>query len=97
MSTLVVSLIEFPYEVSKNWEKNYEMKVPTREDLFKEEVHSTISYLKLRKIKRLITENQKDLEKKHTAEEQITLLQTHKHLKDLEIEITRQMGTVIFQ
>ncbi|MEO5648093.1 MAG: DNA primase [Chitinophagaceae bacterium] len=97
MSTLVVSLIEFPYEVSKNWEKNYEMKVPTREDTYKEEVFSTVNYLKLRKIKRMIAENQLDLEKKHSAEEQLPLLQTHKHLKELEIQLTRQMGTVIFQ
>ena len=53
--------------------------------------------LKLRKIKRLISINQKDLEKLHTAEEQLSLLQTHKHLKDLEVEMTRQIGTVILR
>jgi DNA primase len=36
MSRLVVSIIEFPYEVSPNWQKNYEMPVPTIEDNYKE-------------------------------------------------------------
>ena len=97
MSSLVVSIIEFPYEVSPGWKEHYEMPVPTRDDTYKEEVFSTVNYLKLRKIKRLISINQKDLEQPHTAEEQLSLLQTHKHLKDLEVEMTRQMGTVILR
>lgn len=97
MSALVVSIMEFPYEVSPGWKDHYEMPVPTREENYKEEVFSTVNYLKLRKIKRLISINQKDLEQPHSAEEQISLLQTHKHLKDLEVEMTRQMGTVILR
>jgi DNA primase len=97
MSALVVSIMEFPYEVSPGWKEHYEMPVPTRNDIYKEEVFSTVNYLKLRKIKRLISINQKDLEQPHSAEEQISLLQTHKHLKDLEVEMTRQMGTVILR
>ncbi len=97
MSLMVVSIMEFNYEVSAGWQENYEMPVPTRDQNYKEEVYSTVNYLKLRKIKRLIGINQKDLEESHTAEEQLSLLQTHKHLKDLEIEMTRQMGTVILR
>ena len=97
MSALVVSIMEFPYEVSTGWKEHYEMPVPTRDDTYKEEVFSTVNYLKLRKIKSLISVNQKDLEQPHSSEEQISLLQTHKHLKDLEVEMTRQMGTVILR
>lgn len=97
MSALTVSIMEFPYEISPGWKEHYEMPVPTREDTYKEEVFSTVNYLKLRKIKRLISINQKDLEQPHSAEEQLSLLQTHKHLKDLEVEMTRQMGTVILR
>ena len=97
MSSLVVSIMEFPYEVSPGWKDQYEMPVPNRNDTYKEEVFSTVNYLKLRKIKRLITINQKDMEQPHNAEEQLSLLQTHKHLKDLEIEMTKQIGTVILR
>ena len=54
-----------------------------------------MGYLKLRKIKRLMEENQQDLAKPHTNEEQMVLLQTHLHLKQMEMEIVRHLGTVI--
>lgn len=97
LSALVVSIVEFPYEISAGWMEQFEMPVPTRGDTYKEEVFSTVNYLKLRKIKKLISMNQKDLEKPHSAEETISLLYTHKHLKDLEVEMTKQMGTVILK
>ncbi|PWT99542.1 MAG: DNA primase [Bacteroidetes bacterium] len=97
MSSLAISLMESPYELSVNWKEHYDGPMPGREELYREEVLSTMSYLKLRKIKRLIDENQRDMEKIHTVDEQMTLIQTHQHLKQLEIEITRQMGTVIFK
>lgn len=97
LSADVVSLMDFPYELSNNWKDHFEGKILTREELYREEVSSTMNYLKLKKIKRLIEENQKDLEKIHTAEEQLVLLQTHQHLKNLETELTKQMGTVILR
>ena len=93
----VVGLMEFPYEVSPNWSEHYEGKIATREDLYKEETLSTITYLKLRKIKRMIEENQRDLEKPHSREEQMMLLQTHQHLKQMETALTRVFGTVILR
>ncbi len=97
MSALVVSIMDFNYEVSPNWKEHYEGHIPTRDDLYKEEVFSTVNYLKLRKIKRLMDENQRDLEKASKVEEQLMLVQTHQHLKEMEIELTKQMGTVIFR
>ncbi|MEO7306922.1 MAG: DNA primase [Ferruginibacter sp.] len=97
MSTLVVSIMDFNYEISPNWKEHFEGHIATREELFAEEVFSTLNYLKLRKIKRLMDENQRDLEKATVAEDQMMLVQTHQHLKQMEIELTRQMGTVIFR
>lgn len=97
LSTLVVTVMDFPYELSQNWAEHFDGKILTREDLYREEVTSTINYLKLRKIKRLIEENQKDLAKEHTEEEQLVLLQTHVHLKMMEMELTKKVGTVIFK
>ena len=97
MSTLVVSIMDFNYELSHKWPEHFDGHLPTREELYKEEVFSTLNYLKLRKIKRLMDENQRDLEKATVAEDQMILVQTHQHLKQMEIELTRQMGTVIFR
>jgi len=97
LSTLVVSIIDFPYELSSNWGEHFEGKIMTREEMYVEDVQSTLNYLKLRKIKKLIEENQRDLEKQHNAEQQLVLLQTHQHLKQLEIVLTHRIGTVILK
>jgi len=94
---LVVGLMDTRYELSVNWKEHYDGPIPTRETTYKEEVLSTLTYLKLRKIKRLIEENQRDLEKAKSTEEQLNLLQTHQHLKQLEMELTKNYGTVIYK
>lgn len=97
MSRMVVSLIEFPYEISPNWLNTFEVPVPTREDNYKEEIISSLSYLELKKIKRLIDQNQKELEITSSPERQLLLLQTHIHLKGLETKLTRNIGAVILK
>ncbi|MBN9381759.1 MAG: DNA primase [Chitinophagaceae bacterium] len=95
LSTLAVSIMDFNDELSPNWKEHFEGKIATRDDLYKEDVISTLRYLKLRKIKRLMEENQQDLSRPHTEEEQMVLLQTHLHLKQLEKDLLLHLGTVI--
>ena len=101
LSTLAVSVLEThqdsPHELSLNWKNRYEGKITTPDELYKEDVSSTMLYLKLRKIKRLMEENDKDIIKPHTDEELRVLLQTLIHLKDMEIALLQGMGTVIFK
>ena len=61
-----------------------------------EEVESAINYLKLRKIRRLLLQNQADLEKADPVQ-QSTLFLTHQHLKQMEMELTRKLGTVVLR
>ena len=127
LSTLAVSLLNFPYEESEHWrrefsqasgyqkqlfEKSYEDFITTvapdndeklmkflkmDEDKTNEEVESAIDYLKLRKVKRMLLENQVDLEKQHTPEEYDMLYRTHEHLKQMEMALSKKMGTVIIR
>ncbi len=97
MSRMVVSMIEFPYEISPNWLNTYEVTVPTREDNYKQEILSTLSYLELKKLKKLIEQNQKELEETSSPDRQLLLIQTHVRLKDLETKITKDIGTVILK
>ena len=95
LSTLVVSIMDVQYELSDKWKSEFEMPVPSREDMYREEVISTLNYLKIRKIKRMIEQNQQDMQQPHTSDEQIMLIQTHQHLKQLERDLLQQTGTVI--
>ena len=45
----------------------------------------------------MIVENQQDMERNPQGEELITLLQTHVHLKELEVDLTKQTGIVILK
>jgi DNA primase len=97
LSTLVLNLMDFPYELSHNWKDQFEAKIKSTEEIYRDEVSSTVNYLKLRKIKKMIEDNQQDLGKPHTSEEQMILIQTHQHLKMVEKELLQKAGTVILK
>ena len=65
-------------------------------DTTNDEVESAVSYLKLRKIKRLLLQNVADMEK--AAPDQLaTLVLTHQHLKQMEMELSRKIGSVVIK
>ena len=127
LSAFAVSLLQFPYEESERWkrefnqnsgyqpklfEKSFEEFMHTlspsendkllsyltaEEDRTPEAIQSAIHYLKLRKIKRMLLENQADMEQPHSEEEMRVLLQTHEHLKQMERELGKTAGTVIIR
>lgn len=92
----VVSLFEPDHELSTRW--NEKLGKPEREDVkdIINEIEIGLMYFKLRKVKKMISQNQMDLE---TApeKEQIQLLQIHKHLKEVERALTQGIGTVILK
>lgn len=97
LSQLTVSILDTSYEISPRWKEKLDVAPPSREDLYKPEVESCMNYLKIRKIRRMIQENQKDLEKATSEDEVLILLNTHQHLKQMEIDITKAKGTVIIK
>jgi DNA primase len=97
ISDLVIGLMETGTEISPNWKERYEGHIPTREELFREEVFSALNYLKLRKIKKMMLENQQELLHALSADDQMLFLRTHQELKLLEMELTKQLGTVIYK
>ena len=127
ISAFTVSLLNFPYEESEHWKREFSSSTGYQQRLFEQsyedflrsvtvgnetelmtflkmdedkthiEVESALNYLKLCKIKRMILENQVDLEKKHTSEEYQNLAQTHEHLKQMEKEISDKLGAVIIK
>lgn len=97
LSDLVINLMHTNSELSAKWSTKYEGHIPTRDELFKEEVFSSLNYLKLRKLKKMIHQNQLEMQQAVSAEEQMSFVATHQILKKLEIELTRQLGTVIYK
>lgn len=127
VSSIAVSLLNFPYEESEHWRREFSQATGYQQQLFdqsyedfmrtvardnegqlmqylkmdeektNDRVESAVTYLKLRKIKRMLLENQQDMEKKHTPEEFNMLHSTHEHLKNMEMNLTRRSGAVILK
>jgi DNA primase len=126
LSSLAVSLLQFPYEESVHWKRELSQSTGYQKALFEqdyrsfldtlkrdnedalmnflniqrdntiEQVESAINYLKLRKIKRLLMQNHADMEKADPAQ-QATYFLTHQHLKEMEMELTKKIGTVVIR
>ncbi len=94
--TCIHALVEEP-EISPNWEAIYESPIPTRDDLYKEVTQSTLTYFKLRKVRRMIRINQEELSQPLDADQQRINLQTHQVLKQMESALLKQTGTVIYK
>ncbi|MEI8111599.1 MAG: DNA primase [Chitinophagia bacterium] len=90
--TLEIATI--PFELSTRWNEYLESRHNIHTPNSKGDVEQSVNYFKLRKVKKMIEENQRDLET--AAPEKLKqILEIHKHLKQLEISITKQMGAVI--
>jgi DNA primase len=95
-------LFQQPYEgfiqsINPENEENLLKYLKMEEDRTPEEIDSALNYLKLRKVKRMLLENQVDLEKQHTEEEFRVLFQTHQYLKDMEIALARKTEAVVIR
>ncbi len=97
LSAIVVSVMDFAYELSAKWNQHFDGKMPTVEDIYRNDVRSAINYLKIRKIRRLLDENQRDMQKPHNSDELMVLLQTHMALKKMEQDMIKANGTVILK
>ncbi len=127
LSTLAVSLLNYPYEESSRWIENLGDSLGYQKQLFQQDyqkflatlskgneqqlnqfklisedrtpqkVISAISYLKLKKIKRMLLLNQKDMEADKKEENFREYHFIHTSLKDMERRITQELGTVILQ
>lgn len=95
--TLVVNVTLFPFELSQRWDEKLEnIKVNDR-DTSLQDVMMSLNYFKLQKIKKMFEQNQEDILKSKELSEQLKLMEIHKRLKEIEIEITKQLGTVIIK
>ena len=94
---LVTDLRTGAPEISHNWNKFYSGKIESREDLFREEILSSITYLKVRKVKKMMAENEEILKNAANYEDVMIALETQKALKELEKSLLEKAGTVIIK
>jgi len=97
MRTLVVNITMFPFELSRRWDEKLENIKVNDVDTSLQDVAMSLNYFKLRKIKRMFEQNQRDIEQTKNWNEMLQLMELHKQLKEEERKITGQLGTVIMK
>jgi DNA primase len=97
LNRLVISLLEFPYELSPKWEELIQGKKADEIDQNVKDTTRSVHYFKLRKLKQMLEQNQQDLEREKDPEIQTQLIELHMDLKKFEREITQVLGTVIIK
>jgi DNA primase len=98
VTALVVQIMEDKEaELSPKWKEEFEIDTVYGDNAYLKDTISTTNYLMLRKIRKMIIENQGEMEKATDFEVQINCIKMHKHLKQLENELTNGLGTVIFR
>ncbi|WP_245950853.1 DNA primase [Chitinophaga dinghuensis] len=84
-------------DLSINWKERFEIDTVYGDVAYLKDTISTSNYLILRKIKKMIMENQQEAANLSDMEELKRCMELHQHLKQLEKELTQGLGTVIFK
>ena len=92
----VVTLFAPEHELSQRWNEKLGIVKQVEEKSFMHDVDASLLYFKMRKVKKMIAQNQADMENAK-EDDQMLLLQIHKHLKEVERELTKIIGTVIIK
>ncbi|MBV9987330.1 MAG: DNA primase [Chitinophagaceae bacterium] len=93
---LVVNITTAKDELSQRWDEVMETTDIVNKDTSEQDVLRSVQLFKLKKIKKMFEQNQRDME--HApVDEQMRLIEVHNHLKEIERELTKQLGTVIIK
>jgi len=97
LRNLVTAITVLPFELSQNWDEILKGMNIVNRDTAHHDVNMSLAFFKLRKIKHMFDLNQRDLEAATDIDVQMKLVEVHKYLKEEEIAITKQLGTVILK
>jgi DNA primase len=106
ISSLTASLITFNYDLSERWNQDEDeipknikdaLAPPIKEETYPTEVIQNLCYVKLKKLKRLLAENQAEMQNAKTDAEVNEILAVHVTLKRMEMDISKVLGTVILK
>ncbi|MBS1671535.1 MAG: DNA primase [Bacteroidetes bacterium] len=91
---LVIAITVFPFELSQKWDEVLEGMNIVNRDVTQIDAQLSVAYFKLKKIKKMLEQNQADMERA-SFNEQLQLIKIHEELKQIEMQITKNLGSVI--
>jgi DNA primase len=94
---LVIAITIFPFDLSPRWDEKIEGLNITKRDVSLNDARMSVIYFKLAKVKKMIEQNQQQLEAQQDFDEIKTLIAMHAELKKYERDLTNQLGAVIIK
>lgn len=100
ISKLAVDLLSSPYTLSKNWETKHKIYVATEDEILKHMVVQAVYSFKLRKLEKMIEDNQRQLKKMEESKaydqaEMMDLIQANHQLKTSRISFAKELNRVV--
>lgn len=97
ISLLAVSLLTSNYQLSENWKNTHGILVKQEEEILKEAGVNAINHLKVRKLNKMIRENQEKMSKVSDPQELEQLQRIHMSLSEVKKELSKALGAVILR
>jgi len=95
MSQVVIDLLEMKYFVSDGWHEKFRIATLHESEDLPDAAYKVVLRLKKKKLELLIEQNDQALKTTSDIDQQNELLKMHKHLKDLLVDVDKELGTVI--
>jgi DNA primase len=95
MSQMVIDLLEMKYFVSEGWHEKFRIATVHESEDLPDAAYKVVLRLKKKKLELLIEQNDQALKTAGDIDQQNELLKVHKHLKELLVEVDKELGTVI--
>lgn len=97
ISEFASDIVSIHYFISDNWKKKYDIYVPHEKNQLKYAVNSTLTRLKIKKIKKMMGENQKKINNTQSSDEQNKLQKIHLKLHEYLEQLANPYGTVVIK
>lgn len=94
VSQTAVNILSSPYLLSQNWEK-HGILVKTENILLKRSVLSSLYSLKVKRIAKMIADNQKQLKETSNEDDMMTLLYQQKLLSEAKKHFSAELGRIV--
>lgn len=95
ISNIAVDLISSPYTLSKNWLEKKKIAVLTEKQVLADAVTSSVMSFKLRKIEKMMVDNQKAIKVAASEEEAILMMEQQQFLTHIKKVISEKLGRII--
>lgn len=97
IADLAITLSTSPYTLSENWYNKHNIYVRDETVNLKATILGGIFHLKKRKVDRMLLNLLKEIKEEHDAVNQEILMQRYAHIKSVEKEISKFLGSVILK